>query len=87
MGRPVVASDHGGAREIVGAEAGWLVPPGDPEALAAAIERAVTLDKAKRERMSAAAIEHVRAKFSKTAMCAATLALYREIAAEAGRGR
>ena len=88
MGRPVIATDHGGAREqVIEGETGWLVPPGDPEALAAAIERAVTLDKAKRERMSAAAIEHVRAKFSKTAMCAATLALYREIAAEAGRGR
>jgi len=88
MGRPVIASDHGGAREqVIEGETGWLVPPGDPDALAAAIERAVTLDKAKRERMSAAAIAQVHAKFAKTAMCAATLALYRQVAAEAGRGR
>jgi glycosyltransferase involved in cell wall biosynthesis len=88
MGRPVIATDHGGAREqVIEDETGWLVPPGDADALAAAIERAVTLDKAKRERMSAAAIAHVRANFSKTAMCEATLALYREVAAEAGRGR
>jgi glycosyltransferase involved in cell wall biosynthesis len=88
MGRPVIATDHGGAQEqVIEDETGWLVPPGDADALAGAIDRAVSLDKAKRERMSAAAIEHVRAKFSKTAMCAATLALYREVAAEAGRGR
>jgi glycosyltransferase involved in cell wall biosynthesis len=30
MGRPVIATDHGGARETVQAgETGWLVPPGD----------------------------------------------------------
>jgi glycosyltransferase involved in cell wall biosynthesis len=88
MGRPVIATDHGGAQEqVIEDETGWLVPPGDPDALAAAIDRAVSLDKAKRDRMSAAATQHVRAKFSKTAMCAATLALYREVAAEAGRGR
>ena len=32
MGRPVIATDHGGAREtVIGGETGWLVPPGDPE--------------------------------------------------------
>ena len=87
MGRPVIATDHGGAREqVVEGENGWLVPPGDPDALAQAIERAVTLDKAVRERMSAAASARVREHFSRTAMCEATLALYREVAAEAGRG-
>ncbi|MDH3231963.1 MAG: glycosyltransferase family 4 protein [Alphaproteobacteria bacterium] len=87
MGRPVIATDHGGAQEqVIEGETGWLVPPGDVDALAAAIERAVTLDKAKREQMSAAAIEQVRGNFSRAAMCEATLALYREVAAEAGRG-
>ena len=37
VGVPVVASDHGGPTEILGG-AGLLVPPGDPAALAAAIE-------------------------------------------------
>ena len=38
MGRPVVATDHGGAREtIVPGMNGWLVPPRDPAALAGAI--------------------------------------------------
>ena len=35
MGRPVIASDHGGAREtVIAGETGWLVPPGDSDAIA-----------------------------------------------------
>ena len=42
MGRPVIASDHGGARETVrGGETGWLVRPGDAGQLAAALELAL----------------------------------------------
>lgn len=37
-GRPVIASDLGGPREIItGPEVGALVPPGDPEAIARAV--------------------------------------------------
>jgi hypothetical protein len=38
-GLPVVASDVGAARHVIGGrgERGWLVPPGDPDALAAAL--------------------------------------------------
>ena len=38
VGVPIVATDHGGPPEMVG-DAGVLVPPRDPESLAAAIER------------------------------------------------
>jgi glycosyltransferase involved in cell wall biosynthesis len=38
-GRPVVASDHGASRELLGDTSGWLVAPGDPLALARAIRR------------------------------------------------
>jgi glycosyltransferase involved in cell wall biosynthesis len=38
-GRPVLASDHGAARELLGEESGWLVTPADPAALAQAIRR------------------------------------------------
>ena len=40
-GVPVVASDLPGLREALG-DGGLLVPPGDPDALAAAVSRIVT---------------------------------------------
>jgi phosphatidyl-myo-inositol dimannoside synthase len=41
-GKPAIASDISGCREaVIHEETGLLVPPGDPEALAAAIERVV----------------------------------------------
>jgi glycosyltransferase involved in cell wall biosynthesis len=40
LGRPMVATDIGGTREIVtDGETGLLVPPADPAALAAAVHR------------------------------------------------
>jgi len=45
MARPVIASDLGGPVETVRhGETGWRVPPGDPDALAAAIATALDLD-------------------------------------------
>ena len=38
VGVPVVGTDHGGTSEVLG-DAGLLVPPRDPVAMAAAIER------------------------------------------------
>ena len=45
MARPVIATDHGGAAETVEhGVTGWRVPPGDPVALAAAIDDALALE-------------------------------------------
>jgi len=80
MGRPVIATDHGGAREIIRAgETGWLVPPEDAGALAAAIADALALTPAARAELAAAAIEHVRAHFSTRQMTDRTIAVYEEI--------
>ncbi len=80
MGRPVVAPDHGGAREIVlPGDTGWLVAPGDPRALAEAIAEALALDPAAREALAGRAIERMRANFSREQMCNATLAVYAEL--------
>lgn len=80
MGCPVVASDHGGAREqVLGNRTAFLFPPGDVAALADMIRKALALDSGARERLAAEARAHVKANFDKTQMCAATLALYREI--------
>ena len=83
MGRPVVASNHGAAREtVVANKTGLLFAPGDAEALSLAIAETLSLDADAREALAAAAIAHIRANFTKEQMCAETLALYRELMEE-----
>ena len=80
LGRPVIASDHGGARETVLPDnTGWLVPPGDVDALSAALAKVLALDGAARGRLSDAAITNVVENFSKQKMCAKTLEVYNEV--------
>ena len=80
MGRPVVATDHGGAREtIVPGVTGWLVRPRDPAALSAAIEAALALAPADRLLLAQRAIAHVCAHFTRAQMCAKTIAVYEEL--------
>jgi L-malate glycosyltransferase len=85
-GRPVVATDIGGAAEIVEeGETGFVVPAADPEALAAAI--ASVLRKPDRGRgMGAAGRERVRSLFSQERLVAGTLAAYRETIERGRRG-
>ncbi len=80
MGCPVVASDHGGAREqVVGNRTAFLYPPSETAALAEMVRKALAFDAGEREHLAEAARAHVMANFDKRHMCAATLALYREI--------
>ena len=82
MGRPVVATDHGGALETVRpGETGWLVPPGKPEALAAAITEALELDSEKRETMAREARKHVCDNFTVKMMSDRTLEVYQQLLA------
>lgn len=68
--RPVVATDLGGAREIVvSGETGWLVPPGDPVALAEAV-LALLGDASGRQEMGRAARQRVLAHFDVRQMVA-----------------
>ncbi len=77
MGRPVLAADHGGARETVAeGETGWLVPPGDVDAWTAALARALDAGPERRAAMGAAGMERARRLFSAEAMCEATLEVY-----------
>lgn len=86
MGRPVIAPNHGASPETVqSGVTGWLVPPNDANALAAAIRAALALTPQLRQRMAEQAEFHARTKFSKARMCARTLDFYRRVAAEAGR--
>lgn len=77
MGRPVIATDHGGARETVrNGETGWLVPPGDAARLAQALELALAMTPEERAAVAAAARAHVAATFDLQLMCARTLEVY-----------
>lgn len=82
MERPVIATDHGGAREIlVPNKSGILVPPGDAPALARALGAVLALGANERAAMGKAARAHVLEHFTVERMCADTLALYREMLA------
>jgi glycosyltransferase involved in cell wall biosynthesis len=81
MGRPVIASDIGGFREtIIDGVTGLLVPPGDPDRLAGAIEAALALSADERATLAAEAMGNIRTIFTRERMCADTLAVYRELA-------
>ncbi len=80
MGRPVIATDHGGAREtVLTGETGWLVPPGDPHSLAGALAAALALTADERLALAERGITHIRTNFSTARMCEETLAVYEEI--------
>ena len=80
MGRPVIATDHGGARETVLPEqSGWLVPPGDPEALAVTLDWALSLNRVERENMAANGRANVEQNFTVALMCQRILAVYQSL--------
>ena len=83
-GRPVVASAVGGLAEtVVPEETGLLVAPGDPAALAAALER-LQGDPELARRLGSAGAKRVAEHFLAEQMVSAYEALYREILAEVG---
>ncbi len=81
-GRPLVATDVSGCREVVRpGETGLLVPPHDPKSLADALERLAT-DPELRRRMGSAARELVERELSQEVVVEQTMALYRELLPE-----
>jgi glycosyltransferase involved in cell wall biosynthesis len=80
MERPVVATDHGGAREtVLHGVSGLLVPPGDAGALASALRELMKAGHSGRAAMGAQGRSHVLAHFTLARMEAETVALYREL--------
>ena len=77
MGRPVLAADHGGAREtVIAGETGWLVAPGDVGAWTTALAAAIDVGPVARAAMGAAGQVRARRLYSAKAMCEATFKVY-----------
>src|SRR5947209_17374482 len=65
MARPVIATDHGGARETVLAGiSGLLVRPGDSDAMASAIADLLSRPPDQLAKMGEAGRAHIRANYS-----------------------
>ncbi|MBU1376843.1 MAG: glycosyltransferase family 4 protein [Alphaproteobacteria bacterium] len=80
MGRPVIASNHGGVTEtVLDGTTGWLAPVDDADAWATAIARAIDLGPGKRLEMGEAGKKRARQLYSADAMCAQTLAAYEKV--------
>ena len=80
MGCPVVATDHGGAAETVEhLVTGWLVPPGDAAALAAALDHALGMGAEDRAALGERARASVLRDYTVARMQAATLDVYAEL--------
>ncbi len=87
MGKSVIATDHGAAPELLlSGTTGWLVPAGDPSALAAQLKTVLQLGSSERETLARQARSHVLGRFSKEAMCSATLEVYRGVLSEREAG-
>lgn len=81
MSKPVIATNHGGAREtVVHGSTGWLYPPGDAEALARTIGQALDLDPSERAHMGLAGRARIHSAYTVAAMQRATLAVYEQVA-------
>ncbi len=86
-GRPIVAADAPGSREIArDGETALLVPPRDADALAGAVLR-LAGDAALRARLGAAGRALVEREFSEARIAAETLALWRRLLAAGGEAR
>ncbi|MGD0191604.1 MAG: glycosyltransferase family 4 protein [Rhizomicrobium sp.] len=82
MGRAVVATDHGGAREtIVPDISGLLVAPGSAAVLARALDGLMAAGRETRTAMGAKGRQHICETFTVERMCEDTLALYRKLLA------
>ena len=77
MGRPVIASAHGGSLEtVLDGETGRLFTPGDPQSLAAALKDLLA-DRSVLNQYARAARKWVKKRFAVETMCGETLKVYK----------
>jgi glycosyltransferase involved in cell wall biosynthesis len=86
-GLPIVATDVGGNREIVqDGVSGLLVPPGDPAALAKAMQQLMAMPEATRRQMGEAGRRHVQQHYDLARVVDTWEALYAELLSRRRRG-
>jgi glycosyltransferase involved in cell wall biosynthesis len=79
MGTPVIATNHGGAMELVDRNiTGWFVPPNNANALAQAIKKALQQPLNDKRNMLAACRAWA-SQFTTEKMCAAEMSVYKEV--------
>ena len=80
MERVVIATDHGATSELCqSGKTGYLIPPHNPDALVAAMKKALSLSSAERQTMGKAARAYIAENFTLSRMCNQTIDLYREL--------
>ena len=80
MGKAVIATDHGGAREtVVPGSTGLLVAPGDSRQLADALSTLAAAGGQERAAMGSRGRAHIARNYTVERMCADTIALYRKL--------
>ena len=86
MGVPVIATNHGGAKEtVIQGKTGWLTEPGDTKALAQTLDAVLSLPSEVKESISKRAIAHIRACYTIEAMTSKTLEIYKELLLQKSR--
>lgn len=85
-GVPCVATDVGDSTLIIG-DTGFIVPPRDPRALAAAILRMASLDETERQSLGNRARARIVANYSMAGLVQAYEALYESVIAEQAQAR
>jgi len=80
MGKPIIATNHGGAKEtVIDKTTGWLIPHSDSDALASAIKEVLSIGPTQHAILAARSMGHVAENFTKHAMTEKTLDIYAEI--------
>ena len=80
MSKPVIATNHGGSREIIENNVtGWLVEPRNSKVLADKIIEVFSLDPKRKDLIVRNAQKKIREKFSLTNMLNQTLGIYEEL--------
>ncbi|MGW8194063.1 MAG: glycosyltransferase family 4 protein [Desulforhopalus sp.] len=85
MGKPVIATGHGGSLEIVvQGENGWLIKPSDPLGLALAIDEALAMDQENLRKLGQNGQKRVKENFTSQTMCEQTVVFYYDLLRQRG---